>query len=78
MGANDEWAVRDTRSLGRAISQRRKLEGLSQEDLADAAGIHRSYLSDIERGKNTDHTDRLFRVLRRLGLEVVVRPRSLG
>jgi transcriptional regulator with XRE-family HTH domain len=50
------------------------LQGLDQQGLADAAGLHRSYLSDIERGKSTEQTDRLFRVLRRLGLEVVVRP----
>lgn len=47
-----------------------------QAELAELAGIHRSYLSDLERGRATQQTERLFRVLRRLGLEVVVRPRE--
>ena len=29
---------------------RREELGLTQEDLADKAGIHRTYLSDVERG----------------------------
>jgi transcriptional regulator with XRE-family HTH domain len=36
--------------FGFAIKVRREELGLTQEDLADRAGIHRTYLSDIERG----------------------------
>lgn len=36
--------------FGLAIKARREELGLTQEDLADWAGIHRTYLSDIERG----------------------------
>ena len=36
--------------LGRNIRQLREHEGWSQEDYADRAGIHRTYVSDIERG----------------------------
>jgi transcriptional regulator with XRE-family HTH domain len=36
--------------FGYAIKSRRDELGLTQEDLAHAAGIHRTYLSDIERG----------------------------
>jgi transcriptional regulator with XRE-family HTH domain len=70
------WAVRDPQSLGQAIRHFRNVQRLDQQQLADAAGLHRSYLSDLERGKATEQSDRLFRVLRRLGLEVVVRPVS--
>jgi transcriptional regulator with XRE-family HTH domain len=36
--------------LGFAIKSRREELGLTQEDLAHRAGIHRTYLSDVERG----------------------------
>jgi transcriptional regulator with XRE-family HTH domain len=42
----------DIRSrLGRNVRQLREAKGWSQEDYADRAGIHRTYVSDIERGR---------------------------
>ena len=37
--------------FGKAVRQRRHALGLSQEDFADKAGIHRTYVSSIELGK---------------------------
>jgi transcriptional regulator with XRE-family HTH domain len=37
-------------NLGEAIRVRRLALGLSQEELASRASVHRTYLSDIERG----------------------------
>jgi transcriptional regulator with XRE-family HTH domain len=39
------------RLFGAAIRRRRLKMGLSQEDFADQAGIHRTYISSIELGK---------------------------
>jgi transcriptional regulator with XRE-family HTH domain len=36
--------------FGFAVKTRREELRLTQEDLADKAGIHRTYLSDVERG----------------------------
>jgi transcriptional regulator with XRE-family HTH domain len=36
--------------FGLAVKARREELGLTQEGLAHAAGIHRTYLSDVERG----------------------------
>ena len=36
--------------LGRAVRKRRRELDFSQEDLAERAGLHRNYISDIERG----------------------------
>ena len=36
--------------FGFAVKERREELGLTQEDLAERAGIHRTYLSDVERG----------------------------
>lgn len=37
-------------AVGRAISKLRKNLRLSQEELADRAGVHRTYVSQLERG----------------------------
>ena len=37
--------------FGNAVRKRRQEMGLSQEDFADKAGIHRTYVSSIELGK---------------------------
>lgn len=37
--------------FGQAVRARRRRMGLSQEDFADKAGIHRTYVSSIELGK---------------------------
>jgi transcriptional regulator with XRE-family HTH domain len=37
--------------LGRNVRRLREAKGWSQEDYADRAGIHRTYVSDIERGR---------------------------
>ncbi|MEA5567227.1 MULTISPECIES: helix-turn-helix transcriptional regulator [unclassified Anabaena] len=37
--------------FGLKIRELRLLKGLSQEDLADLAGLHRTYIGGIERGE---------------------------
>lgn len=57
-------------SLGAAIRHFRKEAGLTQKELADLAGLQRSYLSELEVGKETEQVKRLFRVLRQLGVRI--------
>lgn len=40
-------------ALGTAIRQQRRNLGLSQEALAEKAGLDRSYLGQVERGENS-------------------------
>jgi transcriptional regulator with XRE-family HTH domain len=40
-----------SKAFGRVVRTRRKACGLSQEELAAHAGIHRTYVSSIELGK---------------------------
>lgn len=37
--------------FGRVVRARREAVGISQEDLADEAGVHRTYISILERGR---------------------------
>jgi len=43
-----------TEQFGERVRERRIQEGLSQADLAEKAGISRTYLSEIERGLATN------------------------
>ena len=36
-------------TFGEAVKQRRRKLAISQEELADRAGLHRTYISDVER-----------------------------
>jgi transcriptional regulator with XRE-family HTH domain len=54
-------------AFGRALRRLRHERGMSQERLADEAGLHRTYVGDIERGvRNVGlvNVDRLARALR--------------
>lgn len=40
------------KNLGQRIEELRKQKGLTQEELAEKAGLHRAYFWDIENGRN--------------------------
>lgn len=64
-----EWApISNPRDLGLFVKRIRQHRGISQEDLAADLGISRPYLSQIEAGKPGLYTERLFAVLRDLGI----------
>ena len=58
------------KKLGARIRQLRQQRDLSQETLADLAGIGRSYMSGIERGVRNCSTLHLLRVARALDVAV--------
>jgi transcriptional regulator with XRE-family HTH domain len=59
-------------SLGDAIRHYRKEAGLTQAQLAEMAGLQRSYLSELETGKETEQLKRVLRLLRRLGVRMTL------
>ena len=47
---------------GQAVRKVRLEQGISQEELADRCGLHRTYLSDVELGKRTISLDNIERI----------------
>jgi len=59
-------------SLGDAIRHYRTAAGLTQAELAEKTGLQRSYLSELEGGKETEQLKRAFRILRQLGVRMTL------
>ena len=57
------------RLLGKNVRRLRTAKGLSQEELAFAADMKRSYLSDLERGTRNPSVRALGRLADALGVE---------
>lgn len=57
-------------SLGAAIRHYRHEAGLSQAELAEQTGLHRTYLSALEQGRETEQLRRILRVLKELGVRM--------
>ncbi len=64
--------IRSPRDLGAVVAEARQRRGWTQRELADAVGMERGYLARIETGASVILLDRVFRLLRRLGVEVTV------
>ena len=58
--------------FGTAVKFRREELGLTQEDLADKAGIHRTYLSDVERGGRNPSLVNIEKLARALAVSMSV------
>lgn len=67
----------DTR-LFKALRARRKELGLTQQELADLAGVSTRFIHDLENAKATVQFDRLLAVVTTLGLELEWRVRQPG
>ena len=58
--------------LAENIRRLRKSTGLSQEELADRAGLHRTYISSIERCERNVSLENIFLLAEALGVEAAV------
>lgn len=66
MATNDEaYLLR----VSRVVHERRAALGLTQEQLAEVTGLHRTYISDIERGARNLSIKSLMRLAEAMGVE---------
>jgi transcriptional regulator with XRE-family HTH domain len=54
-------------AFGRTVRRLRENRGLSQEKLAELAGIHRTYIGDVERGTRNIALVNMTRIAKALG-----------
>lgn len=57
--------------FAKRLRQLRQVRGLSQETLADLAGLHRTYVGSIERCERNVSIDNMERLARALGVGIV-------
>jgi y4mF family transcriptional regulator len=69
-------SVKDMKSLGSAIRERRRELGYTQAFLADYAGVSASFLSELENGKETIQAGKMIEIISLLGMDVCVRRRG--
>lgn len=62
--------------IGHAIRAARKAKGLTQTDLADFCGVSLSFISNLERGKETTEAGKMLKVIQTLGLELFIEKRG--
>ena len=65
-------------TLGGNIRRQRLKTGLSQEVLADRAGLHRTYVGGVERGERNISVLNLAKIATALDVEITVLLRERG
>lgn len=67
-----EWTIRSGADIGRTIADIRAASAMTQQELAETAGVSRDYVAQIESGRTSRILDHMVRILRRLGATVTV------
>jgi len=62
--------------IGRIIRTKRREIGVKQDAAAGLSGVGTKFLSQLENGKETAELGKTLQVLKKLGLEVYIFPRS--
>lgn len=62
--------IDDLRELGKLVRGTRRLQGLSQQELAAASGTGVRFIRDMEAGKETCHIGKALHVLNMLGIHL--------
>jgi transcriptional regulator with XRE-family HTH domain len=57
------------RAFGERVRARREQLGLSQEELASRAGLHRTYVGSVERGERNISLENIHRLAKALGVD---------
>jgi HTH-type transcriptional regulator / antitoxin HipB len=68
----------DMKQIGQLVRKERKHAGLRQDELAGAAGVGTRFIVDLEAGKATLQIEKVMRVLKTLGIGVLLTGRTGG
>jgi transcriptional regulator with XRE-family HTH domain len=56
--------------FARLLKAERVVRGISQEELADIAGLHRTYVGSVERGERNISVDNMEALANAMGLDI--------
>lgn len=59
-------------AFGKRVREVRKSKGISQEKLAEMAGIDRSYMGNIERGEKNITLKKIYEICDALGIDITI------
>lgn len=68
--------IKDSKSLGLAIRERRKELKYTQAYLSEFTGLSVTFISDLERGKPTAEIEKTIRLVNVLGMDLFVEKRG--
>lgn len=68
--------IRSAEDLGKLVRAHRKQRKLTLETISGLGNVGTRFLSEFERGKETAELGKVLKVLRTLGLEVIIQPRT--
>ncbi len=66
------YGIHSAESIGSAIRHFRLQAGLSQAELAERAGLNRTYVSTLEQGRENEQLRRILRILKQLDVSVAL------
>jgi len=58
------------RKFGESVRKYRKIKGISQEKLAELSGLHRTYISSLERGKRSISLKNIQKIAEALNVDI--------
>ena len=64
--------LQDAKQLGLKVREKRKADGLTQQDLAAIANVGVRFVSELENGKPSVQLDSVLAVLQALGLQLML------
>lgn len=67
-----KFTLSQPQDIGPLVRAARKAQGMRQDDTAGAVGVSENFLSKIEHGADNAQWDKLFQVLKGLGIHVVL------
>ncbi len=63
--------------IGKIVRKKRKNLKLNQKDLAEVCNVGTRFISELENGKKTLEVDKVFKVIRSVGLNINVSERRI-
>ena len=68
--------VDNATDIGKCVRAQRKAQGATQPEFAALCGVGVRFISELENGKSTMELGKVLKVLKCLGLQISLQPRS--